>query len=96
MRGAIRRDCLHNVVIFDEQRLRHLLNREYYYESRTHLSLKKDAPIPHDVQSAGTEAVAQAAKAQRLQLRTNRLCYPKTLIASGGWRLSWVGHKVTK
>jgi transposase InsO family protein len=53
--GSIRRDCLDHVVIFGERHLRHLLNsyQEYYNESRTHLSLKKDAPIPRDVQSAG-------------------------------------------
>ena len=46
---------LDHVVIFGEQHLRHLLHsyQEYYNESRTHLSLKKDAPIPRDVQSAG-------------------------------------------
>jgi hypothetical protein len=32
-----------------------LLNsyKEYYNESRTHLSLKKDAPIPRDAQRVG-------------------------------------------
>jgi transposase InsO family protein len=53
--GSIRRDCLDHVVIFGEQHLRHLLNsyQEYYNKSRTHLSLKKDAPIPRDAQRAG-------------------------------------------
>jgi hypothetical protein len=53
--GSIRRDCLDHVVIFGEQHLRHLLNsyKEYYNESRTHLSLKKDAPIPRDAQRVG-------------------------------------------
>jgi hypothetical protein len=52
---SIRRDCLDHVVIFGEQHLRNLLNsyQEYYNESRTHLSLKKDAPIPRDVQRVG-------------------------------------------
>jgi len=47
--------CLDHVVIFSEQHLRHLLNsyQEYYNMSRTHLSLKKDAPIPRDAQSIG-------------------------------------------
>ena len=53
--GSIRRDCLDHVVIFSEQHLRHLLNsyQEYYNKCRTHLSLKKDAPIPRDAQSVG-------------------------------------------
>jgi hypothetical protein len=42
-------------MIFGESRLRHLLNayQQYCNDSRTHLSLKKDAPIPRDVQSVG-------------------------------------------
>jgi hypothetical protein len=53
--GSIRRDCLDHVVIFGEQHLRHLLNsyQQYYSESCTHLSLKKDAPIPRDAQRVG-------------------------------------------
>jgi Integrase core domain len=53
--GSIRRDCLDHVVIFGEQHLRHLLNsyQEYYNESRTHLSLNKDTPIPRDAQRVG-------------------------------------------
>jgi hypothetical protein len=45
------------VAIFGEQHLRHLLSayQQYYNESRTHLSLKKDAPIPRDAQG-GTRA----------------------------------------
>jgi transposase InsO family protein len=46
--GSIRRDCLDHVVILGEQHLRHLLNayQQYHNESRTHLSLNKDAPTP--------------------------------------------------
>ena len=53
--GSIRRDCLDHVVIFGERHLRHLLNsyKEYYNEARTHLSLRKDAPMPREVQRAG-------------------------------------------
>jgi transposase InsO family protein len=53
--GSIRRDCLDHVVVFGEQHLRHLLisYQNYYNELRTHLSLKKDAPIPRDVRTVG-------------------------------------------
>jgi hypothetical protein len=53
--GSIRRDCLDHVVVFGERHLRHLLNssQKYYNEARTHLSLKKDAPIPRAVQTVG-------------------------------------------
>jgi transposase InsO family protein len=53
--GSIRRDCLDHVVVFGERHLRHLLNsyQEYYNETRTHLSLRKDAPVSRAVQAVG-------------------------------------------
>ena len=53
--GSIRRDCLDHVVVFGERHLRHLLQsyEEYYNEAGTHLSLRKDAPIPRAVHSVG-------------------------------------------
>jgi transposase InsO family protein len=53
--GSIRRDCLDHVVIFGERHLRHLLQsyQRYYNEIRTHLSLRKDAPVPREVRAVG-------------------------------------------
>jgi transposase InsO family protein len=53
--GSIRRDCLDHVVVFGERHLRHLLcvYQRYYNESRTHLSLNKDAPVPRRVRAFG-------------------------------------------
>jgi transposase InsO family protein len=53
--GSIRRDCLDHVVVFGEEHLRHLLNsyQKYYNEVRTHLSLRKDSPVPCDVSRTG-------------------------------------------
>ena len=53
--GSIRRDCLDHVVIFGERHLRHLLQsyQRYYNESRTHLSLHKDTPVPREVTALG-------------------------------------------
>src|SRR5437773_4946054 len=52
--GSIRRDCLDHVVVFGERHLRHLLTsyQSYYNEIRPHLSLKKEAPIPRDVEKS--------------------------------------------
>jgi putative transposase len=49
--GSIRRDCLNHVVVLGEQHLRRVLAGylAYYHESRTHLSLAKDAPTPRRV-----------------------------------------------
>jgi transposase InsO family protein len=53
--GSIRHDCLDHVIVFSERHLRHLLKsyQEYYNEARTHLSLRKDAPVSRAVQTAG-------------------------------------------
>ena len=54
--GSIRRECLDHVIIFDEESLRRTLHSylRYYHESRLHLSLEKDSPIPRAVQSVGS------------------------------------------
>ena len=46
--GSIRRECLEHVIVLGERHLRRVLTAylSYYHGSRTHLSLKKDAPIP--------------------------------------------------
>ena len=50
--GSIRRECLDHVVVIGERHLLRILGKyvEYYNESRTHLSLAKDAPTPRSVQ----------------------------------------------
>jgi putative transposase len=49
--GSIRRECLDHVIVFDESSLRRILTGycDYYHRSRTHLSLKKDSPVPRPV-----------------------------------------------
>jgi transposase InsO family protein len=53
--GSIRRDCLDHVIVFGERHLRHLLQsyHGYYNETRTHLSLHKDTPVPREVRAVG-------------------------------------------
>jgi len=53
--GSIRRDCLDHVIVLDETSLRRILRRyfDYYHESRTHLSLDKDAPVPRPAHAVG-------------------------------------------
>lgn len=52
---SIRRECLDYVVVFGEQHLRHVLQSymNYYNETRTHLSLDKDAPLSRTVERTG-------------------------------------------
>jgi transposase InsO family protein len=53
--GSIRRECLDHIVVFGERHLRHVLlsYKDYYNETRTHLSLNKDAPTSRAAQTAG-------------------------------------------
>ena len=53
--GSIRRECLDHVVVFGERHLRHILLSylDYYNGARTHLALRKDAPISRAIKSVG-------------------------------------------
>ncbi len=50
--GSIRRECLDHVIVFNERSLKRILRSyvDYYHNSRTRLSLGKDAPATRDVQ----------------------------------------------
>jgi hypothetical protein len=52
MIGTLRRECLDQVLIIGEAHLRQILTlyASYYTESRTHLSLRKDAPLGRAIQ----------------------------------------------
>ena len=54
--GTVRRECLDRMLIFGEAHLRRILSMYaiYYNESRTHLSLHKDAPLHRAIQRSGT------------------------------------------
>ena len=50
--GSIRRDCLDHVIVFNEAHLIRILTSyfAYYHESRAHLSLERNAPVPRRVE----------------------------------------------
>ena len=50
--GSIRRECLDHVIVLNERHLRRILSSyfSYYHESRTHLSLHRNSPMPRDVE----------------------------------------------
>jgi hypothetical protein len=54
--GTLRRECLDHVLIFGERHLWRILAlySSYYNQTRTHLSLGKDAPLRRAVQESGT------------------------------------------
>jgi transposase InsO family protein len=54
--GTLRRECLDHIAIFGEAHLRQILSAyaAYYNQARTHLALKKDAPLHRAIQWFGT------------------------------------------
>ena len=62
--GTVRRECLDRMLIFGESHLRQILTlyASYYNGSRTHLSLRKDAPLGRAVQRYGTIAVTSVRR----------------------------------
>jgi len=53
--GSIRREYVDHIIVLGERHLRHVLlsYMKYYNEIRTHLSLKKDAPVPRAIGTVG-------------------------------------------
>jgi len=58
--GTLRRECLDHILIIGERHLHRILAAysSYYNETRTHLALAKDTPIPRAVQRSGTIVTA--------------------------------------
>ena len=50
--GSIRRECLDRVIVLNEARLLRILASyfEYYHESRPHLSLERNVPVPREIE----------------------------------------------
>ncbi|HEX7489893.1 MAG TPA: integrase core domain-containing protein, partial [Anaeromyxobacteraceae bacterium] len=59
--GTVRRDLLDHAIVLDDDHLRRLFSEylAYYHGDRTHLGVKKDAPMPRPVElrPAGASAV---------------------------------------
>ncbi len=73
--GSIRRECLNHVVVFNDNHLRRLLKSyfRYYHESRTHLSLNKDAPETRAIQSTKSGRIVQISQVGGLHHRYERM-----------------------
>jgi transposase InsO family protein len=53
--GSARRECIDHVIVLGESHLRRIMSRyaAYYNETRTHLSLGKDAPKGRAIERFG-------------------------------------------
>jgi transposase InsO family protein len=72
--GSIRRECLNHVIVINDNHLRRILKSyiRYYHESRTHLSLDKDAPECRPIHSNGSERIVQIPQVGGLHHRYER------------------------
>ena len=54
--GSIRRECLDRIIVLSENHLHRILTHyvRYYNESRTHLSLERNAPLPRSIEPPAT------------------------------------------
>jgi transposase InsO family protein len=73
--GSARRECLDHVIVFSATGLHRLLKVycAYYEQSRTHLSLSKDAPIPRPIAVPGDGGVVAIPQVGGLHHRYERL-----------------------
>ena len=72
--GSIRRECLDQVIVFNERHLRQMLRSyvSYYQHSRTHLALGKDTPEPRAIEPAGSGRVVARPEVGGLHHRYER------------------------
>jgi len=72
--GSIRRECLDHVIVFNEAGARRVLKSyfDYYNNSRTHLALNKDAPIPRKIQPPELGRVVELPQVGGLHHRYER------------------------
>ena len=50
--GSIRRECLNQIIVLGENHLRRIVREyiHYYNNWRPHMSLKRNAPVPRDIE----------------------------------------------
>src|SRR2546425_829687 len=72
--GSIRRECLNHVIVLHDKHLRRILKSyfRYYHESRTHLSLDKDAPASREIQPNRLERIVHLPQVGGLHHRYER------------------------
>src|SRR5215469_12081677 len=73
--GSIRRECLDHVFVLNETGLRRILKSyfDYYEQTRTHLSLDKDAPISRPVQPPEIGRIVEVPQVGGLHHRYERI-----------------------
>ena len=72
--GSIRRECLDDVIVFNERHLRRVLRSylAYYQASRTDLALGKDTPEPRGLDAIGAGRIVARPEVGGLHHRYER------------------------
>ncbi len=72
--GSIRRDCLDHVIVLNKAHVRRILTSyfAYYNESRAHLSLECNAPVPRRVEHPSEGKVIAIPQVRSLHHRCSR------------------------
>jgi hypothetical protein len=72
--GSIRRECLNHIIVINAWHLRRILKSyfRYYHQSRTHLSLEKDAPDSRKVHPRESGRIVQVPEVGGLHHRYER------------------------
>ncbi len=72
--GSIRRECLDHLIVLNEAHLRKILKEYvlYYNDSRPHLSLERNAPVPRSIESPALGAVVAVPQVGGLHHRYTR------------------------
>jgi len=72
--GSVRRECLDHLIILNERHLLRILGSyfDYYHDSRTHLSLARNAPNPREVEPPSQGKVVAIAQVSGLHHRYTR------------------------
>ena len=72
--GSIRRECLDHLIVLSEDHLRRILREyvRYYNETRPHLSLERNAPIPRRVEPLSQGSIVAFPEVGGLHHRYNR------------------------
>jgi putative transposase len=72
--GSARRECFDHVIVFNEAGLKRLMTLycSYYEQSRTHLALDKDTPLPRPIMPPGDGAIVAIPEVGGLHHRYER------------------------
>lgn len=72
--GSIRRECLNHLIVLSEAHLHRILTEyfDYYHDSRPHLSLSRNSPIPREVEPRCQGKVVSTSRVGGLHHRYSR------------------------